>query len=1792
MSRAVGAFAMLMAVGAAQAGPGFGDAYDLNNAPFVIGSYFASSPAGNRLWTKVAPDGTTVMDAVTGQPVLDPLFGAPDSYDPKNRLAYAAEVAKLYPKGYPGTGKALRKFVDPLPMIGAANAKKLADGSTDKYIPVAKPVKWVNPQGKLTNDDYYEIAVVEYREKLHSDLAGPTTLRGYVQIDQEATNGRPALAGSKAVALFYPDGSPILVAATDANGKLVSPAKMVPALAYDNPHYLGPAINATRGTPTRVKFLNLLPAGRADQVTTNGKLTVAATESGTGRRNGDIFLPVDQSIAGAGFGPDGIHTYSSNRVNIHLHGGDNPWISDGMPHSWITPAGELDPNLTYSAGAVVGKPINTLARTLGTADVNDPLLKTFTRGVSAINVPDMNDPGAGAMTYYYPNGQNARMEWYHDHSVGITRLNVYAGIAAPYFITDPTEQKLIADGKLPGADATIPLILQERIFVPDDIALQDARWDTAAWGGKADMWYPHVYETVQDPNQATNFNAVGRWHWGPWFWPSFPSAYNLPSGAYGDETLVPEAWGDTPLVNGVAYPTLSVEPKPYRLRILNASNDRSFTFNLFVADSSVTSADGRSNTEVKMVPVNSWQANVCADAAATRFDPVTGCVPQTWSTDVYGHNGGVPDAATQGPTLHQIASEGGWLPGVAPKDPTPTSFLLDKGRAAVLNVDFGSSGLMLGNAERADVVVDFTAYAGKTLLVYNDSGAPVPAADPRNEYFTGYGDNSATGGAEDTLAGYGPNTRTIMQIVVAAKATGTVTPLVPADLDTAIKGAYAATQEPPVVAQSAYNAALGTTWDDSKAFARIYTGSLKEPAFNFTPGNLKPAVYNSIVVTAQGAGYITPPTVTLSKAPAGGVDAKATASLKIDKIHVVTGGAGYRIAPTLTITSLGKGSGASATSRLKVSNVYVSTAGSGYGGGTVQPVVVTNGGSYTPGVNTVTVGNATANRYPGTGALTAVFSGTGTGAAATVQTTGTGATRRVTGITITNPGNGYTSAPTLTITGATGTVIPATFTITTARKAPTVTFSAPAVGTAATGTVAFNATTGVVTGVTITNAGGGYTAPPTVTFTGGSVTTPATATATVSSLSTVTFAKPLGKDGNGAPGRTATGYPVVNAAGGLTNIVITDGGSGYTVMPSAVLSGGTGAVVTTYGSVSEVVLDMPDPTNPSNTGGGGYDNLLTDAADPNFAATGVSQAGLTITFQSQPAVVPAKANFTSAIASAGATGKVFDITLTTQGSGYTSPPTLTVSAPVSNPILSAATTTPPAAFTSASAKTDTANGTPQGSYLVKTKAIQELFDPTYGRLNATFGVEIPYTSALTQTTIPLGYIDVPTEEFGDGETQIWKITHNGVDTHPIHFHLLNVQLINRVGWDNFIQPPELNELGWKETIKMSPLEDVIVAVRAKKPSLRQSSGTLDANGNTQFAAGSGFGLPNSVRLLDPTQPEGAMTGFTQIDPNSGMPAPMANTLQDYGWEYVWHCHILGHEENDFMRPWVFHANEAVPAAPTGLAVDKTTGVLSWTDAADTEFKYTVESAPVNGTTVGAYTPVAVLPANSTSQAVTLPAVNATASYRVTATGQAGSASAAVRFTNVSSPAAPVVNAVNRTAAPVTLNWADVAGETSYQVLRSVSGAATFVQVGNLLAANAVTFTDSTALANTAYDYQVVAANSAGSATSNTVSVTAVPVVAAPGAPGSVAATKVSNTGFLNLQAIVNVTWTVPATGGAVSSYTVARCTGATCTNFATQSTTATSPYQQTVTRGATYRYRVTAVNSGGSTVSAIVNIAP
>jgi spore coat protein A len=303
--------------------------------------------------------------------------------------------------------------------------------------------------------------------------------------------------------------------------------------------------------------------------------------------------------------------------------------------------------------------------------------------------------------FLYPNDVSARLLWYHDHAVGITRLNAYAGLAGPYLITDSVEAGLVGSvGAIP--DAQIPLVIQDKTFVPRDIADQDPTWE---WGKPGDLWYPHVYE----PNIFLGGipNPKGRWDWGTTYTP--PSQGTLPLPIPACE--VPESFFDTIVVNGAVYPYLDVEPRRYRFRILNGSQARFYNLQLYVADST-----GK-------------EANL----------------------------------AQAGPAFIQIGTEGGFLPApvVLNKPPVPTPLV----GVETANPD-GPFNLLLAPAERADLIIDFKGFEGARLILYSDAPAPFPGGDSRNDYFTGDADQTSTGGAPATRPGHGPNTRTLMQIRV------------------------------------------------------------------------------------------------------------------------------------------------------------------------------------------------------------------------------------------------------------------------------------------------------------------------------------------------------------------------------------------------------------------------------------------------------------------------------------------------------------------------------------------------------------------------------------------------------------------------------------------------------------------------------------------------------------------------------------------------------------------------------------------------------------------------------------------------------------------------------------------------------------------------------------------------------------------------------------------------------------------------------------------------------------------
>jgi FtsP/CotA-like multicopper oxidase with cupredoxin domain len=982
------------------------------------------------------------------------------------------------------TGGGIHKFVDPLPGLCPVTGKT---ANTGQCIPVATP-----DTTTYAGSDYYVIGLRDYTEKMHRDLPVATQLRGYYQ--------KNAPAGA-----LDPEAS--------------------------NNHYLGPLILAQRNRPVRVKLVNEL--GFTGNTNTNPTLGPVG--------DGHLFIPVDPTIPGAGKGPldatgapcnpqDPVQapncaSYPQNRATLHLHGGNTPWISDGTQHQWAAPAGEPT---------------------------------VFKKGLTTRDVPDMTPTVAGEQTFYWTNQQSGRLMFYHDHAYGITRLNVYVGEAAGYLLYDPTDEDLLKGAGVPGTLTSgglatwdlahlVPLVIQDKTFVPApaQLAVEDPTWDTVKWGGTGQLWFPHVYTPNQWPTNPdlSGANPMGRWDYGPWFFPpqtsltagqlEVPCATmaGVPTGGTPlttmcpgtpNPSIVPESFMDTMIVNGTAYPTLTVNPTAYRLQILNAANERNLNLSFFKVDAT--------GAEVPMVPAVPHMGQtrnglvvtgptalpaVCPAGSAT--DPATGlpagsgttCWPNNWPLDA--RPGGVPDPAAAGPQIIQIGSEGGILPAPAVIPPQPVDYEYNRRNIVVLNVS--SKALFMGPAERADVIVDFSAFANQDLILYNDSPAPVPGFDTRLDYFTGGPDQTSTGGAPTTQPGYGPNTRTIMKIHVNA---GTPAAFTPTNLATTMGGIFRAKQPTPIVPEAGLSTAFGTT------FANTYL----------------PIQSNSLTFT---------------------------------------------------------------------------------------PVCA----------------------------------------------------------------------------------------------------------------------------------------------------------------STVPASCPQGQ---------------------------------------------------------------PTP--------------------------------LTLTFGQ--------------------------------------------------------------------------------------KAIQELFDTDYGRMNATLGVEIPITNFLTQTTIPFANFDPPTEFITDNQPQIWKITHNGVDTHTIHFHLLNAQVINRVGWDGAIRPPDANELGWKDSVRMHPLEDIFVALQPVKQS------------NLPWP------LPDMIRPLDVTLPLGTSTQFTGVDINN-LPITVTNQLQNFGWEYVWHCHLLGHEEGDMLRAEVF---VVAPETPSNLAGAETlTGTtasvrLTWTDSSKSAMSFTIQRATDSLFTVGLTTFAVAAP--TVTYLDTTAAANTAYYYRVRA----------------------------------------------------------------------------------------------------------------------------------------------------------------------------------------------------------------
>ena len=185
---------------------------------------------------------------------------------------------------------------------------------------------------------------------------------------------------------------------------------------------------------------------------------------------------------------------------------------------------------------------------------------------------------------------------------------------------------------------------------------------------------------------------------------------------------------------------------------------------------------------------------------------------------------------------------------------------------------------------------------------------------------------------------------------------------------------------------------------------------------------------------------------------------------------------------------------------------------------------------------------------------------------------------------------------------------------------------------------------------------------------------------------------------------------------------------------------------------------------------------------------------------------------------------------------------------------------------------------------VRDLSLNETFDG-YGRLTQLLGTMTPGPSG----ELGREYLETATEVVAPGSTEVWRIWNLTADTHPIHFHLVNVQVLSRQPFQ--IDPsgapvldpgtglpllvgnargPELNEMGWKETVQMHPAEVIEVAMK--------------------------FDLPGALPFNVPSSP--------RAEALMGGPVPHHKKYH----EFVWHCHILEHEEHDMMRPLVVEEN--------------------------------------------------------------------------------------------------------------------------------------------------------------------------------------------------------------------------------------------------------------------------------------------
>lgn len=292
--------------------------------------------------------------------------------------------------------------------------------------------------------------------------------------------------------------------------------------ALDHPatfHYPAFTIEATAGRAARVTWINQLVDGRGRYL--------------------PHLLAVDQTlhwanppggIAGRdGHGQDAERYAGPVPIVTHLHGGHSGDESDGFAEAWYLPA----------------------ANNIPTGYATEGTWYQHFKDRFTVKLGGTWEPGTA--TFQYPNDQRATTLWYHDHTLGITRLNVYAGPAGFYLIRGGAHD--LPPGILPGPAPAIGDAISTRYYeIP--IAIQDRSFDA-----NGALFYPDnraFFEGLRTGQLQIPFVPE----------PGCNGASDV------SPIWNPEFFGNTIVVNGVTWPYLDVEQRRYRFRFLNGCNSR------------------------------------------------------------------------------------------------------------------------------------------------------------------------------------------------------------------------------------------------------------------------------------------------------------------------------------------------------------------------------------------------------------------------------------------------------------------------------------------------------------------------------------------------------------------------------------------------------------------------------------------------------------------------------------------------------------------------------------------------------------------------------------------------------------------------------------------------------------------------------------------------------------------------------------------------------------------------------------------------------------------------------------------------------------------------------------------------------------------------------------------------------------------------------------------------------------------------------------------------------------------